>query len=105
MSEETIDQEVPLPAQYLQQLEENKNLKDWLWMEVSPDDDDDQHLLAMWDVDPEDTQMVLHQYAHIRQKINKWQTPIVGDNQMLNGAMSQAMSQAGSQTQQLITNQ
>lgn len=74
-------------------------------MEVSPDDDDDQHLLAMWDVDPEDTQMVLHQYAHIRQKIKKWQTPIVGDNQMLNGAMSQAMSQAGSQTQQLITNQ
>ncbi len=105
MSEETIDQEVPLPAQYLQQLEENKLLKQWLPMEISPDDDDDQHLLAMWDVDPEDTQMVLHQYAHIRQKIKKWQTPIVGDNQMLNGAMSQAMSQAGSQTQQLITNQ
>lgn len=51
--------------------------------------------------------MVMHQQAHIMNKIEKSKNqaqPMQG-NQMLNGAMSQAMSQAGAQTAKLNNNQ
>ena len=49
----------------------------------------------------------MHQMAHIMNKIDKsknQQQPMQG-NQMLNGAMSQAMSQAGAQTAKINNNQ
>ena len=52
----------------------------------NPDDDDDQHLIAMGDVNPEEIEMVMHQQAHILNKIEKsknQQQPQQG-NQMLN---------------------
>lgn len=49
----------------------------------------------------------MHQQAHIMNKIEKSKNQIqpVQGNQMLNGAMSQAMSQAGAQTAKLNSNQ
>lgn len=103
---EDIEEEVPMSAHYLKQLEENnimKKLPNEMYP-ISPDDDDDQHLVAMGDVDPDNMAMVMHQALHIQQKIEKG-TVQQETNPMLNGAMSQAMSQAGSQTAKLNTNQ
>lgn len=57
----------------------------------------------MGDIDPSQIEMVMHQQAHILNKIEKSknQAQPMQNNQMLNGAMSQAMSQAGSQTAKL----
>lgn len=101
---EDVEEEIPMTAQYLKQESENELLKKWIYVEVMPEDDDDQHLVAMWDIDPENTEMVAHQMAHIAQKISKWEAQNQV-NPMLNGAMSQAMSQAGSQTAKLNSNQ
>lgn len=100
---EDVEEEIPMTAQYLKQESENELLKKWIYVEVMPEDDDDQHLVAMWDIDPENTEMVAHQMAHIAQKISKWEAQNQV-NPMLNGAMSQAMSQAGSQTAKLNSN-
>jgi len=101
---EDVEEEIPMTAQYLKQESENELLKKWIYVEVMPEDDDDQHLVAMWDIDPENTEMVAHQMAHVAQKISKWEAQNQV-NPMLNGAMSQAMSQAGSQTAKLNSNQ
>lgn len=101
---EDVEEEIPMTAQYLKQESENELLKKWIYVEVMPEDDDDQHLVAMWDVDPENTEMIAHQMAHIAQKVSKWEAQNQV-NPMLNGAMSQAMSQAGSQTAKLNSNQ
>lgn len=102
---EDVEEEVPMTAQYLLQQSENESLIKWIYLDTNPDDDDDQHLIAMWDVDPENVAMVAHQQNHIANKIAKAQVePIQQPNQMLNGAMSQAMSQAGSQTAKLNSN-
>ena len=101
---EDVEEEIPMTAQYLKQESENELLKKWIYVEVIPEDDDDQHLVAMWDIDPENTEMVAHQMAHVAQKISKWEAQNQV-NPMLNGAMSQAMSQAGSQTAKLNSNQ
>lgn len=100
---EDIEEEVPMTAQYLLQQEENNILKLGEWIDINPNDEDDEHLIAMWDVNPDDLQMVLHQAAHIQAKIKKQSQQVqeAPENQMLNGAMSQAMSQAGSQTAKL----
>lgn len=99
---EDIEEEVPMTAQYLLQQEENTILKRWEWIDINPNDNDDEHLVAMWDISPEYTYMIAHQTAHIQAKIGKSQEqPIEQPNQMLNGAMSQAMSQAGAQTAKL----
>lgn len=100
---EDVEEEIPMTAQYLKQESENELLKKWIYVEVMPEDDDDQHLVAMWDIDPENTEMVAHQMAHVAQKISKWEAQNQV-NPMLNGAMSQAMSQAGSQTAKLNSN-
>lgn len=99
---EDVEEEVPMTAQYLLQITENKILKSWELILPNPDDDDDQHLIAMWDVNPEDIEMVMHQQAHILNKIEKSKNQQVQQpNQMLNWAMSQAMSQAGAQIAKL----
>jgi hypothetical protein len=103
---EDIEEEVPMTAQYLMQQEENTILKAWEWIDINPNDNDDEHLVSMWDINPEDVMMVAHQSAHIQAKISKSQEqPLEQSNQMLNGAMSQAMSQAWSQTAKLNSNQ
>ena len=99
---EDVEEEVPMTAQYLLQQTENKILKSWELILPNPDDDDDEHLVSMWDINPEELEMVLHQQAHILNKIEKSKNnQKQQSNQMLNGAMSQAMSQAGSQTAKL----
>ncbi len=98
-----------MPAHYLKQLEENTLLKRGIFVPIAPEDDDDQHLVAMGQIDPENVEMVAHQALHIQAKIHKGtqpkepqgQSPQGGGDQMLNGAMSQAMSQAGSQISKL----
>lgn len=98
-----VEEEIPMTAQYLQQQLENEILKSWVMIWVKPEDDDDEHLVAMWDIDPNDDYMILHQQLHIQQKIDKW-TQKQEVNPMLNWAMSQAMSQAGAQTAKLNSN-
>ncbi len=103
---EDVEEEIPMTAQYLLQQEENNILKSWKWIDINPNDNDDEHLVSMWDINPDDIMMIAHQSAHIAQKISKSQQEVVEQpNQMLNGAMSQAMSQAGSQTAKLNSNQ
>jgi len=98
-----------MTAQYLLQCEENNALKRWIEMPINATDNDDEHLVAMWDIDPENLEMIAHQALHIQAKIVKSQSqqqqPQAQPNQMLNGAMSQAMSQAWSQTAKLNSNQ
>lgn len=102
---EDVEEEVPMTAQYLLQQSENESLKKGIFMDTNPEDDDEQHLIAMWDVDPTNVAMIAHQQNHIMNKIAKSQTEALPEqNQMLNGAMSQAMSQAGSQTAKLNSN-
>lgn len=102
---EDVEEEVPMTAQYILQQSENELLRKWIYVDTNPDDDDDQHLISMWDVDPENVVMVAHQQNHIANKIAKAKVePMQQPNQMLNGAMSQAMSQAGSQTAKLNSN-
>lgn len=102
---EDVEEEIPMTAQYLQQQTENELLRKWIYVDTNPEDNDDEHLIAMWDVDPENVVMVAHQQNHIANKIMKSQSEALPEqNQMLNGAMSQAMSQAGSQTAKLNTN-
>lgn len=102
-----VEREVPMTAQYLKQLAENDSLKKWIFIEISPDDDDEQHFIGMWDTDPENEAQETHKAMHILAKIKKEQTQWqqAQDNQMLNSAMSQAMSQAGWQTAKINSNQ
>lgn len=98
---DNVEQEVPMTAQYLLQLDENEAMKREpnTYFKINPDDDDEQHLVAMWDYDPENIAMVQHALAHKLASIQKEKEKMMQpqDNQMLSGAMSQAMSQAGSQ--------
>lgn len=103
---EDVEEEVPMSAQYMLQLLENDILKAWNLIPTNPTDDDEQHLIAMWDVDPDNVEMFTHQQMHIANIAEKARTPEPEQsNQMLNGAMSQAMSQAGSQQAKLNSNQ
>ena len=101
---EDIEEEVPMSAQYLAQLQENEILKAGVMIGIKPEDNDDEHLVAMGDINPEDDNMILHQQLHIQAKIEKG-TQAQETNPMLAWAMSQAMSQAGSQTAKLNSNQ
>lgn len=98
ISDEDIDAEVPkTPQQKLQEIE-NEQLKAWIYVPINADDDDEQHLIAMGDIDPNNELMVAHQFDHIMASIKKWKPQEVeGGNQMLNASMSQAMAQAGSE--------
>lgn len=94
---EDVEEEIPMTAQYLLQQEENRILKE-TFIGINPDDDDDEHLISMWDINPEDINMIAHQSAHIQYKISKSREHQSQQTSgILNGAMSQAMSQAGAQ--------
>ena len=97
--EEMIDVEIPMTEQYRLQEMENEALIQWIDVPVNPDDNDEEHIIALWDVDPDNVAMVAHQTAHIMASIEKKKSQMLPmqDNTMLNGAMSQAMSQAGSE--------
>lgn len=71
MSAEDIDIEIPKTAQQKMQALENELLNDWEYIEINPDDDDEQHLIEMWSLilTPE---AEMHQYAHIQASITKW---------------------------------
>jgi hypothetical protein len=43
---EDVEEEIPMTAQYLRQQEENIILKS-TWIDINPNDDDDQHLVSM----------------------------------------------------------
>lgn len=42
---------------------------------IDPDDNDDEHLIAMGDIDPENLAMVSHSMLHIQGKIAKGTAP------------------------------
>lgn len=44
---EDVEEEVPMTAQYLLQQSENESLRQGIFMDTNPDDDDEQHLIAM----------------------------------------------------------
>lgn len=45
---EDIEEEIPMTAHYLRQLEENNVMADGkTFMPINPEDDDEQHLVAM----------------------------------------------------------
>lgn len=99
ISDEDIDMEVPKTAQFKLQELENDQMRLGVYVPINPDDDDEQHLIAMWDIDPDNELMVAHQLDHIIASIKKakqTQIPEQG-NQMLNASMSQAMAQAWSE--------
>lgn len=101
---EDIEEEIPHTAQYLLQQQENAILKT-TYIGINPTDNHAEHLVSMWDIDPDDINMITHQAAHIQAEIESSQQQVEQwPNQMLNGAMSQAMSQAWSQTAKLNSN-
>jgi hypothetical protein len=44
---EDVEEEIPMTAQWLLQQEENTILKAGEWIDINPNDDDDQHLVSM----------------------------------------------------------
>ena len=72
MSDEDIDIEIPKTSQQRLQAMENELLNDWEYVEINPDDDDEQHLIEMGSLilTPE---AEAHQLAHIQASIQKWQ--------------------------------
>ena len=81
---------------------ENELLMDWEYIDINPDDDDDQHLVEMWSLilTPESE---MHQYAHLQASINKWQQINQWQDQgMLNSMQNIASAQTSSQMAQTI---
>jgi len=90
ISDEDIDIEIPKTSQQLMQALENELLNDWEYVEINPEDDDEQHLIEMWSLilTPE---AEAHQYSHIQASIKKGQMVSEWQDQgMLN--QSQAVS-------------
>ena len=90
MASEDIDIEIPKTSQQRMQMLENELLNDWEYIDINPEDDDEQHLIEMWSLilTPE---AEMHQYAHIQASIKKWQQQPVEQWQnawMLNQAQS-----------------
>ena len=91
LDQEDIDIEIPKTAQQKMQSLENELLNDWEYIEINPDDDDEQHLLEMWSLvlTPE---AEMHQYSHIKASIQKGQMA----NQSQNAGMLNSMSNIAS---------
>lgn len=91
---EDIDLEIPKTAQQKLQMLENELLNDWIYVEINPDDDDEQHLIEMWSMilTPE---AEMHQYAHIQASIEKGRaSQQTQDTWMLNSMSNVAVNQA-----------
>ena len=69
---EDVEEEVPMTAQYILQQNENIILQSE-YIGINHTDDDDEHLVAMGSINPEDVYMIAHQAAHIQSKIDKSQ--------------------------------
>ena len=98
LDEETIDLQLPKTSQQQLQSLENELLNDWEYIEINPDDDDEQHLVEMGSLilTPE---AEMHQYAHIQASIKKW-TRVQWewmDQWMLNWMSNSAMAQINSE--------
>ena len=100
--QEDIDIEVPKTSQQILQSMENELLNDWEYIDINPDDDDEQHLMEMWS-------MILtkeaeaHQMAHLKAVIAKWkQQPSQQDQGLLNQSQAVSNSVASSQQAQQI---
>ena len=101
IEDEDIDAEIPkTPQQILQQME-NELLNDWEYIEINPNDDDEQHLIEMGSMilTPE---AEAHQYAHIQASIAKWQAPVPTQDQWLLN-QSQAVSNNIAASEQMAT--
>lgn len=88
MSDEDIDIEIPKTSQQRLQSMENELLNDWEYIDINPNDDDEQHLIEMWSLilTPE---AAMHQIAHIQASIEKWQmTNESQDKWMMNQSMA-----------------
>jgi hypothetical protein len=97
--DEDIDIEIPKTAQQILQSMENELLNDWEYIDINPDDDDEQHLMEMWSLILT-KEAEAHQYAHIQAAIMKWQQANVSQNAwMLN--QSQAVSNNIASAQQV----
>lgn len=97
MSDEDIDIEIPKTSQQILQSMENEILMDWEYIDINPNDDDEQHLVEMWSLilTPE---AEMHQYAHLQASISKWQQINEWQDQgMLNSMQNIASAQTSSQ--------
>ena len=97
MDLEDIDIEIPKTSQQRMQALENELLNDWEYVEINPDDDDEQHLIEMGSLilTPE---AEAHQLAHIRASIKKGQQVNQSqDKWMLNSMNNVASAQTSSQ--------
>jgi hypothetical protein len=97
MDSEDIDIEIPKTSQQLMQALENELLNDWEYIEINPNDDDEQHLIEMWSLilTPE---AEMHQYAHIQASIQKGQMVSEWQDQwMLNQAQAVSNSMTASE--------
>ena len=109
IDQEDIDVEIPKTTQCRLQAMENELLNDWEYIEINPDDDDEQHLMEMWSLilTPESE---MHQYSHIQASIKKAQEALQQpqlqpwqwqDKGMLNSMSNIAMNQASQESAQL----
>jgi len=100
ISETLID----TPQMQMQKME-NEWLKEDIFVPISPDDDDEQHLIAMWSTINTDA-FEAHKFAHIQAMQVKWTQPEVTDewwvseDAVVNNMASQAMSQVPWQLEQ-----
>ena len=102
MDEEDIDIEIPKTSQQRLQALENELLNDWEYIEINPDDDDEQHLIEMGSLvlTPE---AEAHQLAHIRASISKGQQKNESqDKGMMNSMQNIASAQTSQQIAQTI---
>lgn len=100
-----IDSVVWKTAEQIKQQWENQLLLEWIMVNINPSDDDEQHLLEMWNMEG-NLQFELHRMAHIQARLDKvanknilsqnwlmswWQEQ--GDNKgLLNSASAQSMN-------------
>jgi len=101
IDEEDIEIELPKTAQQRLQAMENELLNNGEYIDINPDDDDEQHLIEMWSIilTPE---AEMHQYSHIQATIQKGKQLSQWQNAwMLNSAQNVATAQASHQQTQL----
>ena len=98
IEDEDIDIEAPKTSQQKLQQMENELLNDWEYVEINPNDDDEQHLIEMWSMITT-LEAEAHQYAHIQASIEKWQMQNISQDQWLLN-QSQAVSNNVAASQQ-----
>lgn len=97
---ETIEEIlIDTPQMTVQRLE-NEALKEWIFVPISPTDDHEQHLVAMW-TQLQNEAAEAHRVAHLMEIVKQIQMQPqewpINENAMINSMASQGMSQAQSQ--------